>query len=93
MTMIVPEANFSLQGELKSFERGSDSGRTLSCHFCPECGTRIYHVPSYLRGVINLKPGTLDDTSWLQPKVHAWTSSKQGWVALPEHVLLHERQP
>ena len=65
----------------------------MSCYFCPECGTRIYHAPSYAQGVVNVKPGTLDDTSWIQPKGHYWTRSKQDWVTVPEGMPQHERQP
>jgi hypothetical protein len=93
MSMMVPQANLVVEGTLKSFTRSSASGRPLSCHFCPECGTRIYHVPSYAHGVLNVKPGTLDDPSWLRPGTHFWTSSRQPWVTLPDGVAHHERQP
>src|SRR5215472_2087002 len=29
-------------GNEKIYERGSDSGRKLRMHFCPECGTTVY---------------------------------------------------
>jgi len=87
------EAFHLLQGQLKTFTRSSDSGRPVGCAFCPECGTRIYHEPRYVDGVGNLKPGTLDDTSFLEPIAHAWTSSKQRWVAIPEGVKTFDTQP
>lgn len=93
MSLIVPKANFTPDGTLKMFERSSDSGRPLRCFFCPECGTRIYHEPSYLQGVINIKPGTLDDTSWLAPKLQGWVSSKQPWAPLAEGIAQHPKQP
>ena len=44
MSMVIPKPQFTLlQGELKSFTRSSESGRPVTCCFCPECGTRIYH--------------------------------------------------
>ncbi len=93
MSMITPKAQFTLlQGELKSFTRSSESGRPVICCFCPECGTRIYHEPSYLKGVVNVKPGTLDDTSSIQPMGQWWTSSKQRWLLLAD-LPAHERQP
>ncbi len=49
--------------------------------------------PLFSRGTISVKPGTLDDTKWLQPQVHLWTRSKQPWVIIPEGVESHERQP
>src|SRR3954471_23304716 len=94
MSMITRAQDFVLEsGTLKEFERSSDSGRSLRCAFCPECGTRIYHVPGYLQGVVNVKPGTLDDTSWLKPTGHMWMRSAQTWLMLPENTPQHPTQP
>ena len=41
----------------------------------------------------NLKPGTLDDASWLVPTIHFWTRSAQKWVEIPEGVTCYETQP
>jgi hypothetical protein len=90
---MVPLDALSVEGELKMFERPADSGRSLRCFFCPECGTRIYHQPSYAVPVANIRAGTLDDTSWLEPKLHTWTSSKQPWLALPDGAPTHPTQP
>ena len=92
LSLIVPQDGVAIEGELKMFERSSDSGRPLKCYFCQECGTRIYHQPSYAP-VVNVRAGTLDDTSGLEPKMHAWVSSKQPWVAIPEGVPAHAKQP
>ena len=93
MSLITPKAGVVIEGELKLFERSSDSGRALLCYFCPECGTRIYHQPSYAEGIVNIRAGTLDDTSWLAPHMHAWVSSKQPWVPIPDGSTTHDRQP
>lgn len=94
MTMVVDEAAFRVtHGEPKTFMSKSDTGRVKLGAFCPQCGTRIYHKPEWRRGTISVKPGTLDDTSWLRPQVHLWTSRKQGWVTIPEGVEAHEQQP
>lgn len=94
MSLFYPEASLRiLQGELKSFTRRADSGRSLTGFFCPDCGTRIYHDSGGVHPVIKIKPGTLDDTSWLTPTAHAWTSSKQPWVPIPDGVPTHDTQP
>ncbi len=94
MTMVVDEAAFRLtRGELKTFASESDAGRAKLGAFCPQCGTRIYHKPEWRRGTISVKPGTLDDASWLRPQIHLWTSRKHGWVTIPEGVEAYERQP
>jgi hypothetical protein len=94
MSLVVHQADFELlAGELRDFSRNSDSGRTLRCAFCANCGTRIYHEPTYAQGLLNVKAGTLDDTSSLEPTLHAWTRSKQGWVTLQAGVKCFEQQP
>jgi len=82
MSLLVPRAAFRLlSGELRRFDVRCDSGRTKHCSFCPGCGTRIHH--EVFEGALSLKPGTLDDTSWLSPQAHYWTRSKQPWVPIP----------
>jgi hypothetical protein len=94
MSLLVREDSFRLTaGELRDFTRDSDSGRRVRCAFCPTCGTRIYHDPAYAEGILNIKPGTLDDTSQLQPTIHVWTRSRQPWVTIPEGATCFERQP
>jgi len=94
MSLIVPKDAFRLlSGEPKTFSRKADSGRIVECAFCGTCGTRIYHAPSYMADTLNIKPGTLDDTSWLAPSIHVWTQSKQPWVQIPEGVRCVDGQP
>ena len=94
MTLVVSEANFRItQGEPKEYASKAASGRAKLGAFCSRCGTRIYHKPEWRRGTVSVKPGTLDDTSWLKPDMHIWTASKQPWVTIPEGVKAYERQP
>jgi hypothetical protein len=78
MSLTVRRDDFELfQGEPKFFSRGSEMGGSVRCAFCAECGIRIYHEPQRMAGAaLNIKPGTLDDTSWLSPVAQAWTPSK-----------------
>ncbi|MGH7818888.1 MAG: GFA family protein [Candidatus Binatia bacterium] len=94
MSYIVRKERFQLlRGVLKTFTRTADSGRPVVGAFCPDCGTRIYNEPRYMGGVLTLKPGTLDDTSFLQPTVEVWAARKHPWVGLPAGLRSFERQP
>ena len=94
MSLTLPRDAFRVtSGEVRTFERKADSGNTVRCSFCPDCGTRIYHEPSAMAGSVNVKAGTLDDTSWLEPVLHAWTGNKQPWVVIPEGVRCFDEQP
>jgi len=93
MTLTVKQDAFALlRGTLKSYMRTADSGRKMQCFFCPDCGTRIYHAGEIDPELLRLKPGTLDDTSWLKPSRQFWTQSKQRWLELPSGLQPFEKQ-
>jgi hypothetical protein len=75
MGAVIPQEHFRItKGSPKMFARKTSPSKTMECWFCPDCGTRLYHVPggaTYPNR--NIKPGTLDDTSWLIPTTHFWT--------------------
>jgi hypothetical protein len=94
MAMRVPAEHFHLtQGKLKSFEREAESGQVFTNSFCSDCGTRIHHQADRSRHQISLKPGTLDDTSWLNPTHHVFTRSRQPWVNIPTNADSSETMP
>ncbi len=93
MTLPVAKRDFRLMsGTLKEWRRMADSGRELACYFCPECGSRVYHSSSLGPDYWHLKPGTLDDTSWLAPVAQVWTNSAQPWLELAD-LASFPRQP
>ena len=90
MSVILPEQSFELtSGSLKRFVRKADSGRNVECAFCPECGTRIFHRPEFLPGMINLKPGTLDDPSGIAPTAEVFASRKPAWLSVAGIIESH----
>jgi hypothetical protein len=92
MSMQVKKDGLTVTGVTKQFTRIADSGNENTGVFCPECGVRIYHVPKSAEDVVSLKPGTLDDTSWLRPGSFIWMKSAQGWVPVPNGVKALEGQ-
>ncbi|MEM5474567.1 GFA family protein [Hoeflea sp. AS60] len=77
---------------LSCVTRMSESGKKRQGWFCPDCGVRIWHSTSG-SAEINIKAGTLDDTSWLVPAGHIWCSSKQPFMKISEDELSYEGQP
>ena len=94
MSMIVPEAQFRwLEGTPRTWSTHAASGATKDCFFCPACGTRILNALGSLPGNLNIKPGTLDDRSWLDPTMQVWTDTKQPWLSLLEGRPAFARNP
>jgi hypothetical protein len=81
--LVVAETAFHRSGsEPRPLQRTADSGRVNTRLVCPECGSWICGMPR--DGVVRVRAGTLDDTSWLRPTRHIWTRSKQPWITLPQ---------
>ncbi|MCC6847003.1 MAG: GFA family protein [Deltaproteobacteria bacterium] len=88
------EATFRfVAGTPRTIEWASDAGTTRFGWFCGDCGSRIAHGQRPSNGVLSVRGGTLDDTSWLEPVADIWTRSAQPWVALAPDRLRCERQP
>jgi hypothetical protein len=92
MSMPVKKEGLTIAGSTKQFTRTADSGGEVTGVFCPECGVRIYHALKSAPDVVSIKPGTLDDTSWLRPSSFIWMKSAQGWIPVPDDVKTLEGQ-
>ena len=90
---IAPDALRITRGTLRSWVRVAASGREIPQHVCAECGTRIYTAPPGPVASLTLRPGTLDDTSWLRPVAAFWRSSAQPHAAFDDDVLVFDTQP
>jgi len=86
MGLWIASGDLRVRGRLKSYTRTADSGKPMTGVFCPECGVRLYHIPSYDQDIYLLKPGTLDDTKGLRPTRMVWTRRKQPWVVIPDDI-------
>ena len=94
VTMVLHRSGFKLlSGDLKSWQRPAASGGVAMCWFCPDCGNRIFHENPEMPDFIRLKPGTLDDTSVLEPQAHLWTCREQQWLTRFDSLPKFEKQP
>src|ERR1700704_4282833 len=66
----IPKSAFSIKGKLKTYHDTGDSGQPGNRNFCPDCGSPITTEPAVMSEMTFIKAGTLDDTSWLDPKMH-----------------------
>ena len=59
---------------------------------CAGCHSRI-HMRRESWPTLNLRAGTLDDTSWVRPVAQMWISSAQPWALVSDDILSFEEQP
>ena len=86
MSVIVgyPRGAIKVSGQPKSYEDHGESGMVVERQFCPECGSPLFSLAESAPDLVFIKGGTFDDTSWIQPSMHFWTQSAQGWVEMGE---------
>ncbi|KAE9372032.1 hypothetical protein N431DRAFT_535718 [Stipitochalara longipes BDJ] len=70
--LIVPENNFKLEsGKPKEITKTADSGKKITSHFCPDCGTTLFRTGESFPGAVIIKAGVLDDPSFPDDNVPA----------------------
>jgi hypothetical protein len=89
----IPRSTISIQGKLKTFCDTGDSGQVVERNFCPECGSPIISNVAVMPELTFIKAGTLDDTSWLDPKMHIYCGSAQHWSLIPEDCQKFAKMP
>ncbi|MDA7949397.1 MAG: GFA family protein [Hyphomicrobiaceae bacterium] len=75
------------------WSRLADSGRTVDCFFCPECGSRLWHGDKERAETISIKGGSLDEPPEITSAVHIWTNSKLAGVTIPDQATRFCKEP
>jgi hypothetical protein len=92
ISVIVPAGLRLARGEVGTWSRPTDSGRTLDCVFCRGCGSRLWHATPG-EDVVSVKGGSLDAPVDLSGAVHIWTVRKLPGVVIPEGAVRFAGEP
>lgn len=77
--MAVPEVAFSIDGEVKTYERPADSGNMVHRKFCPNCGGPVYSTNSGMPGVVVIRASSLDDQEHFKPQLIVYAERAASW--------------
>lgn len=94
MSMWVPGGSLEITAGApvrQDLPRGS--GGAFTAVSCLACTTRLWGEAGNHPRLAVMRPGTLDDTSWVRPSVHLWTRSAQPWVVFPPDARRYDTQP
>ncbi|SCU90772.1 conserved hypothetical protein [Cupriavidus necator] len=90
--LVVPAAAFKVTAStLATFNDVGDSGLGVRRYFCKRCGSPVYSELDANPGIVAVKAGTLDDRSWVHPKLHMWRESAQAWVEIADDAVCFAR--
>lgn len=96
ISYIVARAGLQLkcgQKALRFWNRNTDSGRTLECAFCKNCGSRLWHQYPELFDPISIKGGSLDEAPDISQAIHIWTMQKLDAIVIPEGARQFFKEP
>lgn len=82
VNLAVPADSFKMSGSPSRYEDKGTSGMPVFRTFCGKCGSAIVSEVVAFPGLMFVKAGTLDDTSWVKPGLEIWTDSAQSWVTM-----------
>lgn len=81
-----------LEGEYRSWRRGSEFGRWNESSFCPVCGTSLVTRGEGCPGEIGIAVGCFVDASFQRPAWLFWSSRRHHWLDLPAGIDRVDRQ-
>jgi hypothetical protein len=94
LSLTVQRVDFRLtHGAVKLWSRTADSGRTVRCLFCADCGTRLWHEFHPESETLRIRAGSLDNPTDIRPAIHIWTSRKLPGVVVPDGAAQFPKGP
>lgn len=88
---LVPAEALAVAGDIKSFDRPSDSGATFTRYFCPECGTPLYGHSSRAPDIRMVAVGFFaGQNDWYEPNQLIFARSRQTWDLIADHLPQHQ---
>lgn len=94
ISVTVPRADFAVTtGTPLLWDRPTAKGHTLTCAFCGQCGSRLWHQSSGFPQTLNIKGGSLDRPLDLSEAVHIWASNKLRGVLVPDGATVYAEEP
>ncbi len=83
----------SIDGEHRTWRRAGDSGRFLTFHFCPTCGTTVFWDSEGTPDMLSVAVGAFADPGFPAPSRTIWTENKHGWLPFPDSIPRYPANP
>jgi hypothetical protein len=70
-----PREQITFAGEAKAWRRTAESGKGLTFHFCPTCGSTVYWEGEGFPGYVAVAVGNFADPDFPAPTIGVWEES------------------
>lgn len=75
-----PVDDVQIAGTTRAHTRPSDSGHTVTSHFCPACGSTVFWYPARMPDLVAVAPGAFADPDFPAPSQEVYTQCRHAWV-------------
>ena len=75
-----PEEQVTVEGDFRSFRRGSDDGYWGEHQFCPNCGVSVFYRIERRPGMISIPVGGFADPAFPDPTVSVYFERQHRWL-------------
>lgn len=86
-------APFQVSGSATEFVRTGDQGSRFKFHFCPVCGTTVFHTEEGRESSVSIAVGAFADPGFPAPQDAVYDCRRHPWVRLPPGVRTYEKDP
>lgn len=87
-------APYRVTGQAKTYRRTGDQGASFTFHFCPICGTNLFHTEDGREDKsVAVAIGGFADPDFMPPQVSVYGCRKHGWVRLPDEITTYAKDP
>ena len=91
--VVLPKPALTVSGATTGFDKETDSGNTVTRHFCPTCGSPVYSVNSGFPDLIFPRASSLDDPTVFQPQMRVYTKRQPAWDVMDDSLPAFEEMP
>lgn len=91
--LIARDDDFAVAGDVRFFEKATDSGNRVRRGFCPTCGSAVYSTNSGMPGMSFVRASSLDDPNDFNPQMAVYTSRAPSWAKAPESLPAFDEMP
>jgi hypothetical protein len=75
-------ADVRIEGNARTFTRGSDDGTSVTFHFCPDCGSTVFWHLEAMPGIVAVAVGAFADPTFPAPTRSVYGERRHSWAEI-----------
>lgn len=83
----------AIAGEHRTWRRTGESGRVLTFHFCPTCGSTVFWEREGAPDMLTVAVGAFADPAFPPPVRTVWVENMHDWLPFPKSIPRHPKNP